>query len=99
MQETPDLANPEGLVPRFCRQLFLGFLLATTLPVATYEFLQKGSERWGLHTGWWHLSQRAEESVRWETPTGWPAFDHALHEWQETGQFLVLAARSVRERG
>jgi hypothetical protein len=66
------------------------------LPLATYEFFQKSSERYGVRAGLWSLSQRAEESVRWETPTGWTAFDHALHEWQETGQFLVLAARSVR---
>lgn len=83
-------------MPRAWRQFVIGFLLASTLPVATYEFFQKGSEGLGLRHGWWSLSQRAEESVRWQTPTGWSAFDHALHEWQETGHFLVLAARSVR---
>jgi len=86
-------------LPRLYRTFFLGFLLAASVPLATYEFFQKGSERYGMESGWWHLSQRAEESVRWRTPTGWPAFDHALHEWQETGQFLMLAARSVRPRG
>jgi hypothetical protein len=67
------------------------------LPVATYEFFQKGSENLGIQEGLWHLSQRAEESVRWRTPTGWSAFDHVLHEWQETRQFMVLTADSVRE--
>ena len=83
-------------MPRLFRQFLIMLVLAATLPVATYEFFQKGSERYGMESGWWQLSQRAEESVRWRTPTGWSAFDHALHEWQETGQFLVLAARSVR---
>ena len=83
-------------MPRLYRQFMIGLMLAATLPVATYEFFQKGSERYGMEAGWWNLSQRAEESVRWDPPTGWSAFDHALHEWQETGQFLVLAARSVR---
>ena len=86
-------------MPRLFRQLFLGIMLAAMLPVATYEFFQKGSERYGIHSGWWHLSQRAEESVRWRTPTGWPAFDHALHEWQETGRFLALAASTLRQDG
>ena len=83
-------------MPRLWRPLLLGLALSGLLPVATYEFFQKGSENLGLRHGWWTLSQQAEESVRWHTPTGWPAFDHALHEWQETGQVLALAARSVR---
>jgi hypothetical protein len=82
---------------RVWRHLGLCVLLTSILPLVTYEFFQKGSENLGIHEGWWSLSQRAEESVRWRTPTGWSAFDHALHEWQETGQFIVLAARSVRE--
>ena len=81
---------------RLWRQLAIALLLVALLPVATYEFFQKGSENLGLQRGWWTLSQRAEESVRWRTPTGWPAFDHALHEWQETGQFLSLAVRNAR---
>lgn len=83
---------------RAWRHFGLCLLLTSTVPVATYEFFQKGSENLGIQEGLWSLSQRAEESVRWRTPTGWPAFDHALHEWQETGQFIVLTARSVRER-
>jgi hypothetical protein len=85
-------------VPRIARHFLFASLLAATLPVATYEFFQKGSERYGMHSGVWNLSQRAEESVSWRTPTGWSAFDHALHEWQETGQFLILAARSFGAR-
>lgn len=81
------------------RQLGLCVLLTAVLPLATYEFFQKGSENLGLRDGPWRLSQLAEESVRWRTPTGWSAFDHALHEWQETGHFIVLAARSVRKHG
>ena len=83
-------------MPRSFRNCICGLLIAVTLPVAAYEFFQKGSERYGMEAGLWQLSQRAEESTRWQTPTGWPAFDQALHEWQETGHFLVLAARSVR---
>ena len=83
-------------MPRIARHCLFGLLISAMLPLATYEFFQKSSERYGVRAGLWSLSQRAEESVRWETPTGWTAFDHALHEWQETGQFLVLAARSVR---
>lgn len=81
---------------RVWRPFLIALMVSAVLPVATYEFFQKGSENLGLHRGWWTLSQRAEESVRWRTPTGWSPFDHALHEWQETGQFLTLAARSVR---
>jgi hypothetical protein len=81
---------------RAWRHFGLCLLLTSTVPLVTYEFFQKGSENLGIHEGLWTLSQRAEESVRWRTPTGWSAFDHALHEWQETGQFIVLAARSVR---
>lgn len=84
---------------RTCRQLLLGCLLAAVLPLATYEFFQKGSENLGLHRGPWSLSQRAEESVRWNPPTGWRAFDHALHEWQEAGRFYALAASILRSQG
>jgi len=91
-----NLSPREGFVPRLWRHFVIGLLLSSLLPLATYEFFQKGAEGFGLHRGPWSLSQRAEESVRWHTPTGWSAFDHALHEWQETGHFLVLAARSVR---
>jgi hypothetical protein len=81
---------------RTWRRFGIVLLVAVMLPLAAYEFLQKGSENLGFDRGLWRLSQRAEDSVHWHSPTGIGPVDHALHEWQETGRFLVLATRNAR---
>lgn len=74
---------------RFC---LAWLLLATLLPTALYEAVQKTAEAIGPRGTLLWLSCEAEDRTQWRPRSGFSLLDHAHHELAETRLFWQLTA-------